>query len=140
MHSVNNSVFVTPFCPRCGKLVREDGLWCPNCGFDFPAPLTQQSQPTQPKQPTAPPYVPPRPPSYPSARDTTRTLAILGYVSAALSLFIVPEVFGAVAIVLGAYTRRRGRPDGKRIQILGIVCMFVGLFFTAIFSLLDLLP
>lgn len=42
------------FCPRCGKLVQEDALYCPNCG----ATLTQQPQPTQSPIPT---YAQPRP-------------------------------------------------------------------------------
>jgi ketosteroid isomerase-like protein len=45
--------------------------------------------------------------SHPPRRDNTRTLAILGFISAFLSLLIVPEIFGSVTIVLGAYTWRR---------------------------------
>jgi len=32
------------FCPRCGQLVQEDVVYCPNCG----APITQQPQGSQP--------------------------------------------------------------------------------------------
>jgi len=52
----------------------------------------------------------------------------------------VPEVFGPVAIVLGAYAWRRERGNlGIRVVIFGIICMLVGLYFTAYFALGDLL-
>jgi hypothetical protein len=83
-------------------------------------------------------------PSYAPARNMTRRFAILGFISAVLSLIIVPEVFGSVAIVLGAYTWRRERDDSQNlgliVLILGIICMLVGLYFTSYFELGDLLP
>jgi hypothetical protein len=42
-------------------------------------------------------------PPYPT-RVHMGTYAISGVVSAIISLFIVPEIFGTVSIVLGAYT------------------------------------
>ena len=121
--NVNNLVFNMHYCPKCGTLVQEDAVYCPNCGTH----LTRQPQPMQPNRRyhTVP------------ARDTRR-LIILGYISAILSLFIVPEIFGSVAIILGAYTRRRG--GGSKVLILGFIFMFAGLFFTAYFSLFNLLP
>jgi asparagine N-glycosylation enzyme membrane subunit Stt3 len=84
---------------------------------------------------------PPSAPSPPPKRDKTGTFAILGFISAFLSLFIIPEVFGAVAIVLGAYEWRKEQGNrGIIIVILGITCMLVGLYFTAYFALIDLLP
>jgi membrane-bound ClpP family serine protease len=83
-------------------------------------------------------------PSYPPARNMARTFAILGFISAVLSLLIVPEIFGSVAIVLGAYTWRRERDDSRNlgliVLIFGIICMLVGLYFTSFFELGDLLP
>jgi len=71
----------------------------------------------------------------------TRTYAILGFISAVLSLLIVPELFGSAAIVLGAYTwRKKQGNSGFTVLILGIICMLVGLYFTAYFALIDLLP
>jgi hypothetical protein len=56
-----------------------------------------------------------------------------------VSLFFIPEIFGPAAIFLGAYLWRmeRGR-RGLNIMILGIVCMFLGIYFTALFALIDL--
>jgi hypothetical protein len=71
----------------------------------------------------------------------TRTYAILGFISAVLSLFIVPEVFGSATIVLGAYTWRREQGNlGLIVLILGIICMIVGIEVTAPFWLGGLLP
>jgi hypothetical protein len=65
----------------------------------------------------------------------------LGVVSAILSLFFVPEVFGSVAIILGAYLWRKEQANhGIIIVILGIACMIVGIEFTAPFWLGGLLP
>jgi ketosteroid isomerase-like protein len=90
---------------------------------------------------TVPSMSPPSAPSHPPARDKTGRFAILGFISAVLSLFIIPEVFGSMAIVLGAYEWRREQGNrGIIIVILGIICMLVGLFFTAYFALVDLLP
>jgi hypothetical protein len=65
----------------------------------------------------------------------------LGAVSAILSLFVVPEVFGSAAIILGAYVWRKEQGNhGIIIVILGIACMVVGIELTAPFWLGGLLP
>jgi hypothetical protein len=90
---------------------------------------------------TAPSTTPPSTPSHPPARDKKGMFAILGFISAVLSLFIIPEIFGSVAIVLGAYTWRREQGNrGIIIVILGIMCMVVGIEVTAPFWLGGLLP
>ena len=74
----------------------------------------------------------PSPPSYPPARNRTRTHAIVGFISAVVGLFILPEIFGSVAIVLGAYTWRREQGKlGFILVIVGILCMIVGIEATA---------
>lgn len=79
-------------------------------------------------------------PSYPPAGGKNGKFAILGFISAVLSLLIIPEIFGSAAIVLGAYAWRTERGyRGLIVLILGIICMLVGLFFTAYFALVDLL-
>jgi len=79
-------------------------------------------------------------PPYPT-RVRMGTYAILGVVSAIISLFVVPEIFGAASIVLGAYTWRKEQGNlGIYIVLFGIVCMLIGLYFTAFFILGDLLP
>jgi ketosteroid isomerase-like protein len=71
-------------------------------------------------------------PSNPPSRERIRTHAILGFISAVLSLFILPEIFGSVAIVLGAYMwRTRQGHLGIILVILGILCMITGIEFTA---------
>jgi hypothetical protein len=80
-------------------------------------------------------------PSFPSGGGNARTFATLGIVCAVLSLIIVPEIFGAIAIILGAYTWRKEKGNGGLyVVIIGIICMLVGLYFTSLFELGDLLP
>ena len=80
-------------------------------------------------------------PSLPLGRGNARTFATLGVFCAVLSLIIVPEIFGAIAIVLGAYTWRKEEGNGGLyVVIIGIICMLVGLYFTSLFELGDLLP
>jgi hypothetical protein len=122
-----------PNCPKCGALLDEDAAFCSKCGSALRQQLTAPPSP----QSTSPPSAP----SYPPARDTTRTHAILGFISAVLSLFIVPEVFGSAAIVLGAYTWRKKQGNlGLIVLILGIICMIVGIEVTAPFLPGGLLP
>ena len=81
--------------------------------------------------------------SHPPVKDKTRKFAIIGFISAIISLFILPEIFGPVAIILGAYTWRMEQGDsgnrGLIILILGIICMIVGIYLTA-YLLISLLP
>jgi hypothetical protein len=80
-------------------------------------------------------------PSFPPAGGNAGIRATLGIVSAVLSLIIVPEIFGPIAIILGADTWRKEQGNrGLYIVIVGIICMLVGLYFTSIFELGDLLP
>ena len=68
----------------------------------------------------------------------------LGFLSAIISLIIIPEIFGSAAIILGAYAWRSGGPNsnnvGLAIIIAGIVCMLVGIYYTSYFGLYDILP
>jgi ketosteroid isomerase-like protein len=87
--------------------------------------------------PSTPQTAPPHPP----ARDETGMFTILGLIGAVLSLFIIPEIFGSMSIILGAYMWRREQGNrGIIIVILGIVSMIVGIEVTAAFWLGSLLP
>jgi hypothetical protein len=139
-----------PTCPKCGALLDDDATFCSKCGSALrPQQLTASSsirehelrrlEIARKSQSTSPPSAP----SYPPAKNVTRKFAILGFISAILSLLIVPEVFGSAAIVLGAYTWKReigGSNRGLFIVVLGIICMIVGIEITAPFWLGGLLP
>ena len=120
-------------CPKCGAEVSREATFCSSCGFalgssQFPRPDSMSPQSTPTYQPTR----------YMAGRYST-----YGLISAILSLFIVPEIFGSVAIILGAYAwknERNGSNIGLYIVILGIICMLVGIYFTSYFELGDLIP
>ncbi len=84
------------------------------------------------------------PPSYQPARNDTRRFATLGFISAVVSLFMMPEIFGSAAIILGAYTWRKEREGTRNLGIIvliaGITCLLVGLYFTSLFTVGDLFP
>ena len=83
-----------------------------------------------------------RSPLHPPRRDYAR-LASLGLLCAFLSIIIVPEIFGSIAIVLGAYVwrieRENSRNRGLIVLILGIIFMITGIYFTSHFTLGNLL-
>jgi DNA-directed RNA polymerase subunit RPC12/RpoP len=123
-------------CSKCGEEVENASLrWCPNCG----APLTQQPRPTQP---TVPLQVLRRPLPYQTGH-MAGAYTIYGYIIAFLGLFIFPEILCSVAILMGAYTFRSepsGSNRGLLIIILGIVCMLIGIYYTAYLTVGDFLP
>ena len=127
-------------CPICGALVEDNASFCARCGS-----LLKPQEPLEaaaPPQPTPRPFMPTyQPPPSPLSRTAPRGYAVLGAISAILSLLFVPEILGPATILLGAYLWRMERGSrGLNIMILGIVCMLVGIYFTALFALIDLVP
>ena len=130
-------------CPVCGAPVEDSASFCARCGSALQPPQQQPvvaPTPSQPvPRPSAPTYQPPLLP--PLSRTAPRSYAILGATSAVVSLFFIPEIFGSAAILLGACLwRMEPGSRGLNIMILGIVCMLVGIYFTALFALIDLVP
>ena len=65
----------------------------------------------------------------------------LAVVCAVVGLFIFPEIFDSVAIVLGAYAYKKQQGNaGLYVVVAGILCMLIGLYFTAQITLGNLLP
>lgn len=79
-------------------------------------------------------------PSYPEMLQAPRTHIGIAVISAILGLFIFPEIFDSVAIILGAYAWKRQQGNvGLYVVILGIACMLIGVYFTA-YLIIDLFP
>jgi len=58
-----------------------------------------------------------------------------------LFLFVMPEMLGTLAIMLGAYTWKRERGNrGLYVLLIGIACMLMGLYFTTYFISESLIP
>jgi len=125
-----------PYCPKCGILVDEGATICSNCGYVLePQKETVHPSPQFTSPSSAPPYLP--------LRDMGKEYANFGLISAVLSLFIVPEIFGSAAIILGAYAWKRELGNSNRglsVLVLGIICMLIGIYFTSLFELGDLIP
>lgn len=72
-------------------------------------------------------------------RTVTRHMG-LAVACAFIGLFIFPEIFDSVAIILGAYAWKKQEGNtGLYIMIFAIACMLIGIYFTA-FILYDLVP
>ena len=85
------------------------------------------------------------PPIHEQPRERSSGLyATSGVLCAVIALFIVPEIFGAIAIILGAYAWRldcdEPRNRGLWVIIVGIVSTLLGIYYTAIFGLYNILP
>ena len=64
----------------------------------------------------------------------------MAVVCAVVGLFIFPEIFDSVAIILGAYAWKRQQGNrGLYVVILGIACMLIGVYFTS-FMIGNLFP
>jgi membrane-bound ClpP family serine protease len=76
--------------------------------------------------------------SHPSFRGYAGLIGF-GLLCAFLSLIIVPEIFGSLAIIFGAYVWRMEREDSRNrgliVLILGIIFMIIGIYFTSYFPL-----
>jgi membrane-bound ClpP family serine protease len=91
------------------------------------------------------PQSPVNPSSYSLPQKRSATLYFnIGIFSAIVSLFVVPEIFGSAAIILGAYAWRNecaeNRNRGLLLIIFGIVAMLVGIYYTSYFGLYNILP
>jgi len=83
----------------------------------------------------------PTPPYSPTTGKAAR-YASFGMLSAIVTLFVLPEIFGSAAIILGAYswkTDTTGSNRGLFVIILGIICMLLGIYVLA-YRLIDLIP
>jgi len=68
---------------------------------------------------------------------SARNAVTIGLVLAFIGLFLFPEIFDSIAIILGAYAWRKEQGNtGLFVVIIGIVFLLVALAFTAYYSLL----
>ena len=82
--------------------------------------------------------------SYMPSKRKTSLYFDLGLICASVSLFVIPEIFGSAAIILGAYTWRLESGEKKRrgllLIIFGIVTMLVGIYYISLFGIYNILP
>ena len=94
--------------------------------------------------PSDSPSPPPTYPAYQPAKPTVNTYIYTGIACAIVAIFIVPEVFGSAAIILGAYAWRLECGESKNRGIwviaIGIIAMLLGIYYTSLFGLYNILP
>ncbi len=121
------------FCKKCGASVSSDAIFCNICGS--PLQLQQSSF-------SSPPTAPTWSNSRQQPRGFGRSYATFGIISALIGTVLMPEIFCSAAIILGAYEWKREPGPSNRgllIVVFGIICMLVGIYFTAYPYLGDLL-
>jgi hypothetical protein len=73
-------------------------------------------------------------------KRTASTHTSIAVICAITGLFLFPEIFDSIAIILGAYAWKKQEGNaGLYVVILGIACMLIGLYFTSI-AIIDLFP
>jgi membrane-bound ClpP family serine protease len=83
----------------------------------------------------------PSPPYAPTTGKAAR-YASFGMLSAIVTLFVLPEIFGSAAIILGAYSWKNDTTTSNRglfVIILGIACMLLGIYALSYIRLVDLI-
>jgi len=111
-------------CPKCGAVIVEGSSFYSKCGSAMDS--------TQLTTPESFEYTSPLP--YSPAEGMMKSYVTYGIISAVISLFIIPEIFGSISIILGAYIWKNDQNKsnkGLHILILGIVCMFIGVYYTS---------
>jgi len=67
-----------------------------------------------------------------------------GIICSIIAIFILPEIFGSAAIILGGYAWRLEYSESKNrgliVIIIGIITMLVGIYYTSFFGLYNILP
>lgn len=122
-----------PTCPDCGELVSSQDTVCSRCGATL--------QPQRPFASSGPQSIPYSSPSSGTSKVAGPGIhAAIGIASAFLALFIVPEIFGSIAVIMGGMVWKREEGNrGLAIIVAGLVCMMIGIYITSIFALGDLL-
>ena len=62
-----------------------------------------------------------------ASNSSARTMTIIGFICAAVSLLFLPIVFGPAAIVLGILAKSKGDPLGQWAAVAGALCMVAGM-------------
>ncbi len=77
-------------------------------------------------------------------RTKAGTYFLIGGICGVISWFILPEVFGAASVILGAYVWRLdcSEPNNRGVWVvlLGVVFMLVGIYYSSLFGLYSILP
>ena len=124
------------FCPKCGKQTGLGSKFCQNCGQTLEQLQSQGNTQNMGRQ--HPPLYDQSPPQIPTSTTTysddnyqkanTQNGLVTGsYICAALSLLILPIIFGPIGVVLGIIASSNGDERGTTAAIVSGVCTFLGM-------------
>lgn len=153
----NDSVF----CPKCGAKVPSNSRFCQKCGYDLSqitqaannatnsSANTSSSEHTTSSASNAgqqqPANAAPQMNSYTQQNDQvfghkddrsphTKLFLTLGWVSFAISAFIIPTIFGIIAAIFGAIVSSHDttRKSGIILLVAGVCSIFLGIWLNEI--------
>ncbi|KRL56565.1 zinc ribbon domain-containing protein [Furfurilactobacillus rossiae] len=130
------------YCQQCGAKNKADAKFCVNCGATF-----NQTDDTQHEaqsgssyeQSYSPHAQQPQPAQVQNFNDAanqtnnnSRLFLILGWMSAAVSLFFIPIIFGGIGVALGFAARKKNETQGLILIVASIICGILGVVLGAI--------
>lgn len=105
------------FCPSCGAKMELQGTFCSSCGNPINEEVLDNSQVTYPNEKQ-------------HANTPTKNVTlfiVLGWVFFAISLILIPVIFGAGAFIMGYLLRKNGsETHGTILMIMAIAGAILG--------------
>lgn len=145
------------YCPHCGSKIETGLKFCPNCGAALEDTAStsessaQEAPQPAPSEPAKPAPAAPKQNAYQqfSAGANTNAnvgtptstqpanqhtaLLVIGWISAIVSLLVVPILFGVVGLIFGYLARSRGRKEASTVlMIASVAAALLGTIFGAI--------
>lgn len=105
------------YCPKCGALNAVGSIFCVKCGAQLSVDNSQQKVTEEHEHNFK---------TDGNAHSNSILLLTLGWLSAAVSIFFIPTVFGGTGVALGFVERRVNTTQGTILIIASIVCGILG--------------
>lgn len=115
------------YCPKCGALNKENANFCVKCGLSISGAGSSNNSAGEEYQKKIISTN-----LINGIKNNSILLLILGWMSAATSLFFIPIVFGLIGLSFGFAERKVNSTQGNILIIGSIICGVFGIIFGAI--------
>ncbi|MYV05406.1 MULTISPECIES: zinc ribbon domain-containing protein [Furfurilactobacillus] len=131
------------YCQQCGAQNKPDAKFCVNCGALFDQMNDAQNNShsnvsnvrpyqRQTQQSAQPQQIQSFDDTARQTNNNSRLFLILGWLSAAVSLFFIPIIFGGIGVALGFASRKHNETQGLILIVASIICGILGVVLGAI--------